>query len=132
MFGVFLLLVGLLDTEATNSTCTSGGTCNACVVTSDKSSDGELVACVWCAPEQICVPSSDADSYCSQLEQVNSCDASYYTIIFIITCALLCLCMAACYMKKLHRRSGRRRTLHLLPAAAEISLSEFTTLRREI
>lgn len=122
MFSILLVMVCLfLQSEANegNSTCISSGTCQTCIQSTGVGVGGETVNCLWCSSNQLCVPSSSADSYCSHSEQLNTCDSSYYTIIFIvISCALLCLCLATCYMKKLHRSSGRQRTLNMLPAAA--------------
>lgn len=118
---VIALLLGLVQRtwgNEGNATCISSGSCQTCIQSTGVGAGGETVNCLWCSSNQLCVPSSSADSYCSHSEQLNTCDNSYYTIIFIvISFALLCLCLATCYMKKLHRRSGRR-ALNMLPAAA--------------
>ena len=108
-----------LGLKGINSTCFLYTECSECTDVSIVGDD-QTVSCIWCSDKSLCVSASAADSYCAPSDQMRSCDANYYTIIFIVVlAALFCLCCCTCYMKRYRMRGDDGNFLApLLPSAA--------------
>jgi hypothetical protein len=84
----------MLTTNTT--TCDLYQNCGDCLTNSD---------CAWCTTDSHCIAQNSRSGSCSS-ELLNSCDESYYTIIFIIVLSVtLCLCCTTCYCRKVRRNS---------------------------
>lgn len=100
-FSVLLKFAGAQNSPNSTSACQeNSGYCDKCV--DYLSNDG--VTCIYCSTSGLCVPSTNADDYCSPSEQSHTCQTDYYTIIFVVVlCSLFCLCFGTCYWKRLRR-----------------------------
>ncbi len=116
---------GLSNLKAINSTCFLYTECNDCTDISYVNTDDQSITCIWCSDKSLCVSANSADNYCSPSDQMRSCDANYYTIIFIVVlCALFCLCCCTCYMKRYRMRGDVHSDFlsPILPSAARALL----------
>jgi hypothetical protein len=109
--GIEDLLLGDSDPNSTSS-CTARNDCSECVGAFSTST-----SCVWCSSSKLCLAKSSADSYCPEEKQTGKCEASYYTIIFIVILGLLiCICVLSCFLREWNRQrreatGGLRRPL---------------------
>jgi hypothetical protein len=91
-------LVG--DSGSNSSSCNSRNDCSECVGAFSTST-----SCVWCASSKTCLSKASVDSYCPAEEQSEKCEASYYTIIFIVILGLLiCICVLSCFLREWNRQ----------------------------
>lgn len=103
---------GLWGGSSNSSSCSTRNDCSECVGAFSTST-----SCVWCSSSKECLSKSTADSYCLPDDQTGKCEASYYTIIFIIILGLLiCICVISCFLREWNRQrreatAGLRRPL---------------------
>lgn len=96
---VYLLIVCILNFAfEIYASCANQTSCENCVGSTFNPASGN---CKWCSSSSVCLAYDDNDSPCPN--EIDECQDSYYTVIFIVVLsALFCLCCGTCCLHKVN------------------------------